>query len=258
MDQKLYDEILLYKEAIAKNHDVMLVIDGVEGSGKSTLAQQIAYAYDQNVSLKNIVFTADQFKQAATELPEGSVIIWDEAIFGGYSANGTSKINKVITQLMTTIRKRRLFFIVVIPHFKMLSEYLAVDRSRALIRVRLKGLERGPYSLYISSTKRRIYEIEKKRLTMTYPSPFFSSEFWDSSGKIINEEEYDKKKTQAINTLTEEEANEESKWKLRTLKLLSLCLSLGAIQRQIADELEVSQSTIRDWKHEASRSSTQI
>lgn len=211
MDGFLQDNLNWAKEAIKKSWDCWFMFTGVEGSGKTTMCASVGYylMYDEktnksNFGLDNIVWTVEQFKRALTSLPPGSAIIWDEAVFGLLSTEAMGEVQRTLMKYATTIRKRRLYVFLVIPHVFMLGRYF-VNRCRAMVYVRSEdGINRGKFRFYNRDQTMYLYAEGKKH--WNYPLKCHWSFCGDHKVKSlselgIDEEEYEKRKDSAINSL---------------------------------------------------------
>ena len=70
---------------------------------------QLAYTLDQNLSLDNIVFTANQLEKRIIECKPNTAIIFDEGFSGLSSKGAISKENKRLVRLLMMMRQRNLF-----------------------------------------------------------------------------------------------------------------------------------------------------
>lgn len=97
-----------------KSQDMM--ITGGRGEGKSTLALAIASKIDLLFTIRNVVFTGEQFLTAADELEKGSVLIIDEAgtqQSGLSSRNFMSSDNKDMSDVWQMIRTKQIMTIMI-------------------------------------------------------------------------------------------------------------------------------------------------
>ena len=139
---------IVLKEALPNNWDCLAIFHGFEGTGKSTLMFQTAHYLDPNFSLENVVFTGEQFNKRIDEAPEGSCIVWDEAITGANAEAHAKKINQAIISKLTQIRKKRLILLLGFPYLYMLSKYF-VSRCLFSCYVYAKGFtDRGYFNFY--------------------------------------------------------------------------------------------------------------
>lgn len=258
MDQYLIDNLEVLKKAVAKKWDGIVMVDGIEGSAKTTLVGACAYYLDPNYGIDSVVFTQDQFFKMVDTAKAGSVIHWDEFIFGGLSTEALNKVQNALIKKMTTIRKKRLYIFLVMPWFFMMRPYFAVGRSRCLIHTYTPdGISRGRFKFYSFAKKQKLYHIGKKEYRYTI-KPNFIGRFTDTFGMFWDEKDYEKKKDEAIESLSKEPANKKKsdKWKRRGLHCL---VYLKDIEKKSWTQLEKvfneSNSTIRYWYAEVKRES---
>lgn len=222
MDGYLKTNLDIAKQMVRRDFDFVMVIDGSEGSGKSVLAQQIGYYLDPSLTLERITFTPDEFKDMVLEAKPETCILLDEA-FGALSSRRTmSLINIGIVDLLTEIRQKRLFIIIVLPTVFDLDRYVAMWRSRCLINVYLSGLERGQFAFY--NQERKKIMLLKGRKTYSYHciKPNFLGSF--TNYYTVNEADYRKKKYESLRALKTQE-NKPSEYE----RLKSLCGALKTI-----------------------------
>lgn len=207
MHKTLVENLDILIKAVNKKWDGVIIIDGLEGSGKTTLAKSCGYYFAHkcgtNFNLDHIVFLPEQFMWACANFKPKSVIVWDEFIFGGYSSDAINTINKTITKMLTIIRNKQLFIILVIPWIFMLTPYVAVARSRCLLNVYTPdGISRGSFSFYSYSRKRTLYFKNKRWYSYYGVDMNFRGDFRNMDGMLYDEAEYEKKKEEASKSLT--------------------------------------------------------
>lgn len=169
LDGYLYaNNEIIKKKAIPKNWDCFAIIHGREGSGKTTLATQICYHLDPNFSVKNIVWTVEQFDKAIDEAEDESAILWDEAITGARANQHADEISQRIISKLTMIRKKKLKIIICFPYLYMLNKYF-VSRCLFSIYVYAKGFSKRGYAYWYGSRKTEIlYNLMKEKYRYDY------------------------------------------------------------------------------------------
>lgn len=204
IDENLAANLDLLKKAVTQNWDGFLMVDGVEGSAKSTLAGTIGhYLAPETYGINSLVFTQDQFFDKVDNAPPNSVVHWDEFIFGGLSTEALNKVQNSLIKKITTIRKKQLFVILVMPWFFMMRPYFAVGRSRCLIHTYTPdGVTRGYFNFYSYIKKQKLYLYGKKEYTYNVRADF-GGRFTNQFGYFWDEKEYDELKEKAIQGLTE-------------------------------------------------------
>ena len=141
--------------------DSIFTIVGREGAGKTTLGEQLCSYADTNFSLKNIVFTASEFKAAVQDFPKESAILWDEAITGADSALFMTRKSVEIIQLLTQARRKRLFIVICFPYLYKLNKYY-VSRSVGMFYVYASAPDkRGKVIYYNNWEMNKIFGLMK-------------------------------------------------------------------------------------------------
>lgn len=200
MDDYIVENVEGGKELIAANYDNVLCVDGMEGTGKSEFAFQWAIKQTEGkFSEKDVFYTANQFEDWIKQAKRGDVGVWDEFVLAGMSTDALTKMQNAIIKQFTIMRSKGLTVILVIPYFFMLRKYFAVARTRALIHIHSKGLERGHLKFYNYNEKHYIYNYGQK--TWLY-SPKIKGSFFATfrvwSDKFINHSKIAKLKEQAL------------------------------------------------------------
>ncbi|MBA7492214.1 hypothetical protein ES702_02763 [subsurface metagenome] len=199
MDGYLKSELdVVLKEAIPNNWDCVAIYFGWEGAGKTTKALQDAYYMDNKLHMDRIVFTPTQFNESLNLAPEGSSIVWDEAITGANAQLYAHMISLAIVSNLTQIRKKKLKILLCFPYLHMLNDYF-VKRSLYSINVYAHSFnQRGYFQFYSQPKTEHLYYLMKEKYRFNtriafkkvFPNFFgrFSKEF------PIDEKAYDEKK----------------------------------------------------------------
>lgn len=199
-----YDSFLLrrlynIKYLQKKGWDVVFIITGREGSGKSTLSFEIGqFISDMSLTLDNIASGTTDAINKLNNLPDGSVLIVDEAELLFSSRETMSSEQRQLTKILMIIRQKKMCLILVSPVFFDLSKYVAVERARFLIRVYTdKNLNRGRYQYWGEKKKRTLYELGKKNYgNYSKPKPDFYGRFYEY--KLPFDDEYQKTKMKSL------------------------------------------------------------
>lgn len=249
MDGYLKKNLDTAKEVVKKDWDMVFLVDGFEGCGKSVLAQQVAKFCDPTFCIDRITFTPKQFKEAVLAAKPYQAVIFDEA-YGALNAKTAMQwINRSIVKMLTEIRQKNLFIIIVLPTFFDLVKYIAIWRSRALLHVYSgDDFERGFFCFYNIDRKKSLYVNGKKFYNYSNPKPNFYGRFTD--GYVVDTAEYKHKKL--ISTTTEEDEYGRKLRKalaeLRSNIAAKLHLSrFGLTQEEIGEILGVSRMTIHRY-----------
>lgn len=199
-DGYLKDNLDILIKAVDLKWDGVLYLSGYEGDGKSTLASQICWYLDRDFSMKNVVFNGEQFMHACLNAKPKQAILFDEAYLAFTNKSIASKEARFLTSMLTMIRKKQLFIIIVAPTFFDIQKYIAIHRSRALIHVYSVDLKRGYFGLFNRKTKHKLYMKGKRDNNIYAVKPNLTGSF----GKWfpLDEVEYDARKEEAIQEFT--------------------------------------------------------
>ena len=185
-----------------KDKDWVVLIDGYEGSGKSTLGQQLGKFVDPNLDLSRVCMTADEFKKAIMESKKGQCVIYDEAVTGLTAGDSISRIGKLLKSMMMQMRQKNLFVIVILPTVFELNSYAALSRAKFLFHTYENNGKPGYYYCYNRQLLRLLY-LKGKRTRSYQVRSNWQGRFY---GKYtVNEQEYRKKKEEALFYLDEPE-----------------------------------------------------
>lgn len=249
MDENLRDNLDFCIERQKKNFDHLLIIDGKEGYGKSTFGASagyyLAWKTGKSFDINNIFFDMEEMFKFASSTEE-QVILWDEAALGGLASEWQNKFQKKLIKLLMVARKKRHFWVFIVPHFLRLNEYLAVDRSIALIHIYSHdNITRGRFVFFSTSKKDGMYSYFRTTHKKDYSRYDFHGRFTDTSF-LINQEEYDKKKDAAIASLVNDD--EQGKHNIKILSQQYLITKLDRYSKtEIAELLHIDRKTLYLW-----------
>ncbi len=210
MDKALLEKLDLICDRFDKKLDALLIIDGDEGYGKSTIscaiAYYIAYKTGRTFNVDNVFFKPEELLQYGTTHEE-EIILWDEAVLAGLAANWRSGVQQKLIQLLMMARKKKHLFIFNIPKFFKLNEYIAIDRSIALVHVYArKEKELGKFTYYTKRRKEELFNDWRRKKKRNYKGiKHLRGSFPDVLSRIIDEEAYEKKKDAAILSILDDE-----------------------------------------------------
>ena len=229
-----------YKKVTVGDQDRIYVITGREGLGKSTLTMQLAYVVDQNLSLNNIVFSANQLEKRIKEAKQFTAIIFDEGFSGLSSKGAISKENKRLVRLLMMMRQRNLFLFIVLPSFFLLEKYVGIFRSTALFNVLVsrKNFKLRYYKVYNYQKKKELYIKGKNLMDYSKPKIPKSYRFYKKLPPTINEEEYRQKKLDTFRDDGNEETEESKTIKQRNFLFYVLSQKYKLPYTNIAKLLE--------------------
>ena len=200
-------------EAVKKNWDLILLYVGYEGDGKTTCAMEDALYLDHTYNLSRIVFTAAQFELAVDNLPDESVIHWDEG--DDLGANWSSEIMISLKKKFKRIRKKKLKILICTPTFHDLNKYFAIVRTRGLVHIYADGLTRGYFRYFGRKQKKLLYIHGKKEMNLGAAKANFHGRFPNLPKDFpIDLEAYDTKKDLSSNSILE--SNEPKDYRQKT------------------------------------------
>lgn len=254
-DRYLLETLQDSNKAIKKGWDIISLFVGYEGDGKTTLAVQCSLFWDYTFNIERIVFNAQQFEEVVDNCPKEASILWDEA--DDLSGNWSSEIILAIKKKMKRIRRKRLKIILCTPTFHDLNKYFAISRTRFLVHIYAKGLERGHFRAFGREKKKKLYIYGKKEMDLGCVNSDFHGRFPNTPNgfpvDMSEDGEYDLKKEASTIKLLEEK-NPANKLKLREREIffnLEQALqvrSLGVNRKFYGDVFGVSERTISRWR----------
>jgi len=203
IDDNLIAKLDLMVGRLDKKLDNLVLIDGDEGHGKSNMecgiAKYISWKTGRPFNVSNVFFDLNEMMDFAIKTKE-QIICWDEGALGGLASEWWRKNQIEFVKLLMIARKKRHFFIICIPKFFKLNEYLVVDRSIALIHVYARNeTDLGRFVYYNKKAKENLFYNWRKTKMRNYKKNLtFRGSFLEYLPKVIDEEAYEKKKDFAI------------------------------------------------------------
>lgn len=220
VDEGLHKQLQALKRAVHQDLDGLVYLFGREGSGKTTLAFQLAMILDENFSIDKVAWTPEQFISLVKTAKQYDCIVLDEAYFTFANQNRMNHFQKVIISLLTMIRSKNLFIIIVSPTFFDLSKYLIVHRSLAAIRVYFKGsesgVERGYWELYGEDTKLKLYIRGRRDNDLSVVRADMRGRF--TKWFPVDKDDYDRRKNEAVMSLQAENEKKQEDTPAQLLK----------------------------------------
>lgn len=194
-DENLKENLKIIKSMVKDDWDGLIYLGGLEGAGKSVLALQVGKFLDPTLSIERVVFDPQDFIDVINSAKPGQAIVYDEAQ-DAFESTRKDKIAMTLKSVLTRIRSKNLFIIIVSPHFWSINKYLFCHRSRAFIRVYAKRqgrkMVRGFYSFYGGDKKHQLYLKGKRWENVNVVKPDFSGRF--TNELVVNWKEYNAKK----------------------------------------------------------------
>ena len=246
-DGYLVNNLEIINQAVNKKWDGIYYFGGYEGDGKSEFAAQVALFHDPTYCLDRCVFTPEQFTEAVNKAKPKQAIVYDEAQ-DAFESTNRDKSARAIKSLMTRIRKKQLFIIIVAPDFWRINKYLFIQRSRAFIRVYANGLERGFFEFYNREKKHEL-RILGQRNEKLVVSPNFRGRF--THWFPLDQEAYEDKKDKATEQIGSKGKLELTEKQIiaKTVKKVHSWLKFKGIAvpiKEMAVSAGVNYSTIRN------------
>lgn len=241
VDGYLHENLKGLQEYVQKKWDGVMFIGGYEGDAKSTLANQMAAIVDETYCLDRCVFTPEQFRKAVLKAEPYQAVVYDEAQDVFESTNRSRKA-LMTKDLLTRVRRRRLFIFICAPDFWRINKYLFIQRSRAFIHVYAKATERGFFSFFNRERKHQLVIKGKRDENVHAVPPNFRGRF--TNWWPFDEDEYDRKKERSESRPPSEKESKFDETKRRILDDGDL------VAQKKADLLGVHRSTIFIWKRE--------
>lgn len=164
----LYRKLKVVKKDLHKDKDVACLVTGVVGCGKSNLARCMArFVSDENFHPKtHVVKNAEDIERVFGIAKRFESVIFDEGSLIFTSTNVLSGGAKYATAILDVCRQRNLFIIIVAPKFHRLSNAIAIERTKFLVRSYFSKHhnQRGPFSYYGNRLKEKLYYDTRKHM----------------------------------------------------------------------------------------------
>lgn len=188
-------------QAVHQDWDGLMFFFGREGSGKTTFAFQIAKYLQPAWDLHLCSWTPKQFIDCVKRAKKYDVIVLDEAYLTFTNLNRLHSFQTTIISMLTMIRSKNLFIIIISPTFFDLNKYLVIHRSVAAFRIYSRGLERGFWEMYGEEAKLKLYIQGRKNNDLSVGKPDIRGRFtkWFPADKT----RYDELKNAAVLELQE-------------------------------------------------------
>ena len=126
---------------LEQGRNFIIVVVGRVRVGKSWSALRIAENIDENFTVDNIIFSAQEFlalvNQKEEVIKEGSVILWEEGGVGLNSKNWFSMLNKFTNLILETWGYKHLCLIITVPNFSFID-----NSTRKMVNLRINCTER--------------------------------------------------------------------------------------------------------------------
>jgi len=244
------------ERVIDRDKDFVGLVTGGEGNGKSSLAVEMARYVDGDFDVeKQVAMSYEDVIRTADELEPGQALVIDEGIEMLLSRNHAKKKNKIILEWFREVRAKNLFFFICMPKFKEVDKPIRDDRAHTLVRC----IDQGRGHFFNNSKMEEItVDRQGNRVVADFPEPLFKDTWQDPSGENFWDR-YQMMKQENVDNLSakylddEEEEDEETLQDFKKKLAVELyntdidksCSDLT--QQEVADFLEVSQSSVAKW-----------
>jgi len=225
-----------------KGFDNCILIDGKEGYGKTTLAAQICYYVHyktgRNFTHEDIYFRVNKLLEKMQQT-SSKIFLLDEAELDLLSEQ-RGRMQRYFMQMLMAARKKNHFIVVIIPTIKKLKSFV-VERAIGFIRVYSPDqISRGYYAYYDEEAKNRLYENWQKKRKMEYKKFYtFNGRFPNKFKEFIDEQEYEKKKDTAIESIGADEEKKPNKYRdQRDILIRFIKEKMNLTLKEMANEFE--------------------
>lgn len=167
------------KQQQANDNDVWGLVVGMEGSGKSTAAANMMIYMSNNTfnPLKHIIKDFEHALDILMSIPDEGAVMFDEGYLLFGSADVMTKRQKHLQKIVSIIRQKKLFVLIVAPSFFRLGTYWALDRTVFLMYVYKVKEERGFFKWWGQAGKWKLYIKGKKFHSYNAARCLFSGRF---------------------------------------------------------------------------------
>lgn len=258
MEKKLKEKVDLLINRCDKQNpkkDVLLLIEGDEGEGKTNMSAGIGYyvSFITKRPLNNFNFFFDTKKMIEfAKSTEKQIVIWDEPALVGLSSEWWKETQRNLIKLLMMARKKQHFFIFNITRFDKFKDNI-IERAIGMIRVySRKQVEPGKFLYFKRKNLLGLFSDWKKTRKRFYNKYYnYHGTFPEVLGKVIDENEYDKAKDEAIMQIG---GNEKESIYNKRLLLLQYRVSMlpkktkAITQDWLCKELGTNRVTLFEWR----------
>lgn len=246
--------------------DCVLINEGKEGKGKTnTSIVEGAYLKGKTGRDVHIFFRLEAMVEFAKKT-QGKIIIWDEPSLDSLSTDHLNKMNRDLTRLFMTVRKKRHIFLLNYTRFWKFPEYLIVDRADGLIHMRENKI--GRFQYIRKKNLEKLWNEKKKSNKRSYKKfmafggsiPDIMEKCFEELGFYVNDianatlEDYEREKDISINSIGQEKPRTKTdlKWEHKLLSLRKKIAVIDKIsnlsQADLANHLGVNTGRLREWR----------
>jgi hypothetical protein len=211
---------------IKKNFFNIIIIFGATRTGKSTIATQIGYYMSHHLgntftSQSNIFFNVDELVEEGKKGVKNAVYQLDEAAFDLKGTDWAKSGQKQLLVLFNTAAMYNQTYIIIIPKLEELRSHFISDEHTCGLEVyyNKRTFERGFYKAYTSEQLMYKYMMLKNlQYQRAMRSVFSFHGRFNKYMDFVDEEEYVRKKIDAINKIGEAQSDDKTKIKLQALR----------------------------------------
>lgn len=212
--KKKYDLVAERISNTKDKNDALILFEGDEGEGKSNHAvcfcDYIAQKTGREFYNSNVYFDVTNLIEIAKNT-KGKIFLWDEPSLQGLRKQWWNKAQIQLTQLLMMARKNRHLFVFCITDFTEFNKYI-IRRAKFMLRIyRRRESEHKRRFLYFPRKYLRImfdvWNSRRKRMYNKYKTLHGTMNEGYLLPEIINEEQYELDKDNAIKSIGEELKN---------------------------------------------------
>lgn len=248
--------------------DAVIINEGGEGEGKTNTscveAYYVKYKTGRDVHLFFRLEPLINFAKST----EKKIIIWDEPSLDSLSADNLTTLNRDLTRLLMTARKKRHFLIINMTKFWKFNEYIVVERALGLVHMySRREIDPGRFVYIPKKHLEELYTTFKSKRKRLYKSlstlrgtfPDIMKKHFDRMGFHVNNIPnatytiYDQEKDKAIHSIgdTEKKSKKETKIE-KSLEELRYKVAMLAKKRiipieEMANIMDIGSNRIREW-----------
>lgn len=187
LDGRQKEKLDYAKRQQALDNDVWGLVVGKEGSGKSTAASTMMMYMSNNTfdPLKHIIKDFDHALEILMSIPDEGAVMFDEGYLLFGSGDVLTKKQKNLQKIVSIIRQKRLFVLIVAPSFFRIGTYWALDRTKFLMQVYVVEEERGFFRWWGEEGKWKLFTKGKKFHSYKSQRCLFSGRF--TKCKLLDE-----------------------------------------------------------------------
>ena len=147
-----------FRERVRHNQNSITCIVGGTGSGKSYAALKLAEKLDPDFDMDHVAFDAEKFLELIKrEEKSGTAIVFDEAGVAWQSRSFMSKLNKILSYALQTVRFKNHYIFFTVPDLSFID---AQGRKLLHMIIKMNGFKRSD-----NLSRLRCYRIETDPLS---------------------------------------------------------------------------------------------